>query len=73
MCYIFQENEITPIKAEEDIKVFKIGHLSCGGFMSINRGALYQFNKSEQQRGSGNDLWLAHSKANIGLDLDYTL
>lgn len=43
MCYIFQENEITPIKAEEDIRVFKIGHLSCGGFISINRGALYQF------------------------------
>ena len=56
MCYIFQENEITPIKAEEDIRVFKIGHLSCGGFMTINRGALFHSNKSEQQRGSGNGL-----------------
>lgn len=43
MCYFFQENEITPIKAEEDIKVFKIGYLFCGNFMSVNRNALYRF------------------------------
>ncbi len=43
MCYIFKENEITPILAEEDIPVLKIGHLQDGNFISINRGARYQF------------------------------
>lgn len=28
MCYIFNENEITPIQAEEDIPVLKIGHFA---------------------------------------------
>ncbi len=43
MCYIFNENEITPIQAEEDIPVLKVGHLKCGNFISINRGICYQF------------------------------
>lgn len=43
MCYIFKENEITPIQAEEDIKVFKVGFLRDGNFRSFNKGARYQF------------------------------
>lgn len=44
MCYIFKENEITPIQAEEDIPVLKVGYLSSSdSFISINQGAHYQF------------------------------
>lgn len=43
MCYIFKENEITPIQAEEDISVFKVGYLRSGNFVSINKGSHYQF------------------------------
>lgn len=45
MCYIFKEDEITPIQAKEDIPVFKVGDLLEGIFMSINRGARYEFGK----------------------------
>lgn len=43
MCYILKETEITPIQAEEDIPVLKIGRLWCGNFISINRHTYYQF------------------------------
>lgn len=43
MCYILKENEITPIRAEEDIPVLKIGYLQDGNFVSINKGSHYQF------------------------------
>lgn len=45
MCYIFNEDEITPIQAEEDIPVLKVGHLQDGNFKSIIKGARYQFKK----------------------------
>lgn len=45
MCYILKETEITPIQAEEDIKVFKIGFLRNGNFISLNKGAHYQFKR----------------------------
>lgn len=48
MCYIFKEDEITPIQAEEDIPVLKIGCLQCGNFISINRGAHYQFKREQR-------------------------
>ena len=43
MCYILREDEITPIQAEEDIPVLKVGCLQSGNFTSLHRGTHYQF------------------------------